>query len=140
PDRREDDGSSDGEAGASTDSGTDIRAVQLTLDDARALANKSQAPDVLGVAPVVSPTSVTASYRGASHDVASTTGTTPSYLLINNDTVASGREFTDADYLAHSRVVLIGLTVAKDLVGGDGNAVLGKVVNLNGNAFNVIGI
>jgi putative ABC transport system permease protein len=135
------DGGGDANTGGSaTDSGTDIRAVQLTLDDARALANKSQAPDVLGVAPVVSPTSVTATYRGASHDVASTTGTTPSYLLINNDTVASGREFTDADYLAHSRVALIGLTVAKDLVGGDGKAVLGKVINLNGDAFTVIGI
>lgn len=135
-----DSGSGSGADSGSTDTGTDVRAVQLTLDDARALADRSQAPDVLGVAPVVSPTGVTATYRGASHDVSSLTGTTPSYLLINNDTVASGREFTDADYLAHSRVALIGVTVAKDLVGGDGSAVLGKVVNLNGNAFSVIGV
>lgn len=134
------DGGGSDDSNSATDSGTDIRAVQLTLEDARALADRSQAPDVLGVAPVVSPASVIATYRGASHTVSSTSGTTPSYLLIDNDTVASGREFTDADYLAHSRVALLGVTVAKDLVGGDGSAVLGKVINLDGNAFTVIGL
>ncbi|WP_375425049.1 ABC transporter permease [uncultured Friedmanniella sp.] len=123
-----------------TNSGTDIRAVELDLDDARALADKSQAPDVLGVAPVVSATSVTATYRGASHAVGTMTGSTAAYLLINNDTAAVGRTFTDSDYLAHSRVALVGPTVAKDLVGGDGNAVLGRTINLNGNGFTVIGI
>ena len=41
------------------------------------------------------------------------------YLSINNDTVTSGRIFSDADYAAHSRVLLIGPSVAKALVGGD---------------------
>ena len=68
-----------GSQGATTDSGTDIRAVQLTLDDAEALADKTQAPDVLGVAPVVSVQSATATYRSASHTVGSLTGTTPSF-------------------------------------------------------------
>ena len=127
-------------ARSSAENGTDIRAVQLTLDDAAALADKSQAPDVLGVAPVVSVSSATATYRGASHSVGSLTGTTPSYLLINNDTVATGHAFSDSDYLAHSRVALIGPTVAKALVGGDGSAILGRTINLNGNGFTVIGI
>ena len=60
-------GDSDSET---ADSGTDIRAVQLVLEDAKALADKDQAPDVLGVAPVVSAESTTATYRGASHTVA----------------------------------------------------------------------
>ena len=132
-------GGQGGDAG-NADSGTDIRAVQLTLDDAAALADKTQAPDVLGVAPVVSPSSVTATYQGASHDVGTITGSTTAYLLINNDTVAAGHQFGDSDYLAHSRVALVGVTVAKELVGGDGNALVDKTINLNGNAFTVIGI
>ena len=126
--------------GTTTDNGTDIRAVQLTLDDAAALADKTQAPDVLGVAPVVSVQSATATYRSASHSVGSMTGTTPSYLLINNDTVAAGHAFSDSDYLAHSRVALVGPTVAKALIGGDGSAILGRTINLNGNGFTVIGL
>ncbi len=129
-----------GSQGATTDSGTDIRAVQLTLDDAEALADKTQAPDVLGVAPVVSVQSATATYRSASHTVGSLTGTTPSYLMINNDTVATGHAFSDSDYLAHSRVALVGPTVATALVGGDGSAILGRTINLNGNGFTVIGV
>ena len=122
------------------DSGTDIRVAQLTLGDAEALADKTQAPDVLGVAPVVSAQSVTATYGGASHDVGTMTGSTTAYLLINNHTVATGRAFTDADYLDHARVAVVGLTVAEDLVGGDGSAIIDKTINLNGNAFTVIGI
>ena len=122
------------------DGGTDIRKAQLTLGDAEALADRSQAPDVLGVAPVVSVSSVTATYRGNSHDVGTMTGTTPAYLLINNDTVAGGRAFTDDDYLDHARVALVGPTVAQELVGGDGNGILDKTINLNGNAFTVVGI
>ncbi|HET9649394.1 MAG TPA: ABC transporter permease [Microlunatus sp.] len=126
--------------GSGTNTGTNIRAVQLTLADAEALADKTQAPDVLGVAPVVSPSSVTASYHSASHAVGAMTGSTPSYLLINNDTVTAGHQFSDSDYLAHSRVALVGVTVANDLFGGDGSAILNKTINLNGNAFTVIGI
>jgi putative ABC transport system permease protein len=132
-------GSDDG-GGNTADNGTDIRAVQLTLDDAAALADKTQAPDVLGVAPVVSVASTAATYRSASHSVGSMTGTTPSYLLINNDTVAIGHAFSDSDYLAHSRVALVGPTVATALIGGDGSAILGRTINLNGNGFTVIGL
>ncbi len=61
---------------------------------------------------------MTATYYGASHAVDTFTGSTPTYLLINNDTVATGAAFTDADYTAHRRVALVGATVAKDLAGG----------------------
>ena len=132
--------SADPEDSGAFDSGTDIRAVELTLDDAHALADQTQAPDVLGVAPVVNAPSVTATADGVSHTVGTMTGTTPSYLLINNDTVAVGHEFSDSDYLAHSRVALVGATVAQALAGGDGNGILNQSINLNGNAFTVVGI
>jgi len=126
------------DAGVST--GTKTKARQLTMDDAKALTDTSRAPDVLGVAPVVSASSVTAGYEGASHTVGSFTGTTPAYLLIDNDSVSSGQAFTDADYDAHRRVALVGSTVAKDLAGGDGTSIVGQTVTFNGKQFTVLGI
>jgi putative ABC transport system permease protein len=130
-------GSSDDSA---KDSGTSVRQPTLSMADADALATSERAPDIAHVAPVVSATSVTATFGGASHSVATTTGSTPAYLIINNDTVAQGRAFSDSDYSAHSRVLLVGPTVAKDLAGGDGAAILDQVVRLNGKEFTVIGL
>lgn len=124
----------------STDTGTDIRGAGLTLADAEALTDQELAPDVLGVAPVVSASSVAATYSGASHSVSTTTGSTPAYLSINNDTVNSGRIFTDSEYDERARVVLVGTTVAEELAGGDGSKLLDKVIQLNGSSFTVVGI
>ncbi len=129
-----------GGGGQKTDNGTKTRAPQLTMEDARALTDKTQAPDVEGVAPVVSAQSVTATYDGASHSVGTFTGSTSAYLLINNDSIGTGSAFTDADYDAHRRVALVGTTVAKDLAGGDGTTIVGKTVAFNGKEFTVVGI
>jgi putative ABC transport system permease protein len=119
---------------------TKTRTPELTLADARAVATSKEAPDVLGVAPVVDAQSVTATYDGASHSVGTTTGTTPAYLLIDNSSVHYGATFTDADYTAHRRVVLVGETVAEDLVGDDVRSLVGKTISLNGISFTVDGI
>lgn len=126
--------------GAAAQSGTETRTAELTMEDAEAIATSEDAPDVLGVAPVVSPQSVTATYGGASHDVSTMTGTTPAYLRINNDDVAEGSAFSDADYTAHRRVVLVGVSVAEDLVGADASALLDQDIALNGTAYRVVGI
>jgi len=122
------------------DNGTRIRTPQLTLDDAEALVDPTLAPDVVSVAPVVSASSVTATDNGASHAVATFTGTSPSYLVNDNDTVATGAAFTDTDYTSRNRVALLGTTVAIALVGGDGSAVVGQTVQFNGVAFQVVGL
>jgi len=129
-----------GGGAATVTTGTKSRAPQLTMDDARALTDKSLAPDILGVAPVVTASSVVAAYSGASHTVGSFTGSTPAYLLIDNDSVSTGSSFTDDDYTSHRRVALLGATVAKDLAGGDGSAIVGKTVTFNGKAFTVVGV
>ena len=129
-----------GGAATSTTSGTKTDSNELTMDDARALTDTTLAPDVEGVAPVVSAQSVTATYEGASHSVGTFTGTTSAYLLINNDTVSSGTPFTDEDYTGHRRVALVGTTVAEDLAGGDGSTILDKTVSFNGKDFTVVGI
>jgi putative ABC transport system permease protein len=123
-----------------TTTGTKTKARQLTMDDARALTDSTRAPDVLSVAPVVSASGVVAAYAGASHTVGTFTGSTPAYLLIDNDSVTSGQAFSDADYDAHRRVALVGTTVAKDLAGGDGTSIVGQTVTFNGTQFTVVGI
>ena len=133
-------GAPGGTSTTSTDSGTKTKAAALTVADATALVDATTAPDVLAAAPVVSATSVVATYSGASHTVSTTTGSTSAYLDINNDTVSSGRTFTDSDETSRARVLLVGTTVAEDLAGGDGSGVLDQVVQLNGSSFTVIGI
>ncbi|MEZ5091754.1 ABC transporter permease [Nocardioides sp.] len=119
---------------------TSTRAPALTMSDARAIAESDDAPHVLGVAPVVSASSVSATYNGAEHSVGTFTGTTPAYLLIDNTSVTDGRSFTDGEYEGHARVALLGTSVAEDLVGSDPADLVGKQVSFNGVAFTVLGI
>ena len=119
---------------------TDVREPRLTMDDARAIVDSDVTTDVLGVAPVVSASSVTATYEGASHSVGTFTGTTPAYLAIDNTSVTTGAVFTDADYEAHRRVALVGVSVAEDLVGDDVEYIVGETVSFNGLGFEVVGI
>jgi putative ABC transport system permease protein len=125
---------------SSVTSGTEIRNPVLTLEDAEALVDPELAPDVGLVAPVVSVSNVTATYNGATHPVATFTGTTPSYLTINSDTVQAGTTLTDSDYTGRRRAALVGPTVATDLVGGDGTAIVGQTVQFNGVSFEVVGL
>jgi hypothetical protein len=129
-----------GSAATAVNSGTEIRTSQLTIEDAEALVDPVLAPDVGLVAPVVSPQAITATYSGATHTVTTFTGTSPSYLTINSNTVQAGVPFTDSDYLGRRRAALLGPTVAKDLVGGDGFSIVGQTVQFNGVAFEVIGV
>jgi putative ABC transport system permease protein len=124
----------------SVSSGTQSRISALTLADAESLTDKTLAPDVLSVAPVVSASSVTATYAGASHAVATFTGTSPSYLLNDDDSVQAGSPFTDSDYLNRHRVALLGTTVAQDLIGGTGLNIVGKTVQFNGIDYQVVGV
>jgi putative ABC transport system permease protein len=116
------------------------RFSQLTLADVTALLDDDRAPHVVSVAPVVSASSVTATYNGATHTVSTFTGTTPSYLVNDNDTVQSGSTLSDSDYTERRRVALLGVSVAEDLIGGDGLSIVGKTVKFNGVEFEVLGI
>jgi putative ABC transport system permease protein len=133
-------GGGGGAASTTVDSGTRTRVAQLTVEDASALLNSSEAPDVLSVAPTVNASSVTATYTGATHSVSTFTGTTPSYLKNDNSTVQAGAAFTDTDYTARRRVALLGSTVAEDLAGGNGRSIVGKTVQFNGIEFTVLGV
>lgn len=133
-------GAGGGASETTSQNATKTRAPEITMADARAIAESDEAPDVLGVAPVVNAQSVTATYEGASHSVGTFTGTTPAYLLIDNSQVQYGAAFTDADYDAHRRVALVGISVAEDLVGSDVAKLVGESVAFNGLQYDVVGV
>jgi putative ABC transport system permease protein len=108
----------------------------LTLADARALADPSQAPDIKGVAPEVQ-TSQTALYEGTSHTVSSVIGTYPAYFEASNSKVVQGDYFSADDVLASRKVAVIGSTTATDLFGTA--SPIGRKIVLGGTPLTVVG-
>jgi putative ABC transport system permease protein len=112
-------------------------ATTLTLDDARALGDRSVVPDVEAVAPVVQRAATTMS-AGAQTWTAAVTGSTPGWLLANARQMESGDFLTDADVRHHTHVAVLGPTTAQSLFPG-GNA-LGSLVTIQQVPFRVIGV
>ena len=113
-------------------------ATQLTLADAQALSNRFQAPDVTSVSPVVNANGTTLSNGQTTYSPSSFVGTTPSYAQARSYTVAQGTWFTSAQENNHSRVLVIGPTVAQSLFPGQDP--VGSSVQVNGTSFQVIGV
>ena len=111
--------------------------VPLTVADADALADRSVAPDIAGVAPVIN----TGFELTAGDKVAGTNAeaTTTSWLSVRSRTLASGRFFTDEEYADAAPVVVLGTQVAEQLFGDPFSAV-GQMVSANGSSFRVIGV
>ncbi len=122
---------------ASRASGTQSQSTSLTLQDAEALADKAQAPDVYSVSPETS-TSATVTYQGSSAS-ATVTGTYPSYFKASNSPVQYGTYFTATDVNKAHDVAVIGTTLAEDLFTSAGDAV-GQSVSINGTPFQVVGV
>jgi putative ABC transport system permease protein len=109
----------------------------ITMDDAAALSDRSVAPDVAGVAPVVS-RSNTIMVAGSQTWTSSVTGSTPDWLLTNARYMDSGNFITDQDVRDHAHVAVLGPTTALDLFPG-GNAI-GGLVSIQHVPFRVVGI
>ena len=112
--------------------------TQLTLADADALANRFQAPDVISVSPVVNANSATLTSGSTTYSPSSFVGTTPSYAQARSYTVAEGSWFSQAQENEHSRVLVIGPTVAQNLFPGQDP--VGTSIDVNGTSFQVIGV
>jgi putative ABC transport system permease protein len=112
--------------------------TQLTRADASALQNRFQAPDVASVSPVVSAGNVTLAYNNVTYSPSSFVGTTPSYRQARSYTLAEGSWFTQAQESDHSRVMVIGPTVAQQLF--PGSDPVGASVQVNGTSFQVVGV
>jgi putative ABC transport system permease protein len=118
--------------------GSSASTKPLTLADANALKNQSQAPDLASVSPVVTANSVTMTYNGATYSPSSFVGTTPSYQQARNYTVAQGSWFTNAQETSHSRVLVVGPTIVSSLFGGQDP--VGDTVQVNGTSYQIVGV
>ena len=113
------------------------RSATLTLPVAEALDDKTLAPDVASVSPVVS-AAATLTYDGSDHDVNSFVGTTPGWFTASNTPVGRGAAFTADDEAQGRRVVVIGQTVAEELFPGVDP--IDQQVTVGGALFTVVGV
>jgi putative ABC transport system permease protein len=131
-------GAGGGAGGGRATNGTQSSVSQLTTKDVTALGDKSQAPDLKAIAPVITEASVTATYAGATYAPSQFVGTNADYLAIRDYTVGEGAAFTNDDVTARSRVALLGQTVVTNLFGTADP--VGATVQFNGIDFHVIGV
>ena len=111
--------------------------VPLSQADADALADRSVAPDIVGVAPVMG-------FGGElrfGDKVTSSQGeaTTVSWLGVRGRTMAAGEFFTAEQAADAASVVVLGHSNAEELF-GDPWAAVGASVSINGAAFTVTGV
>jgi len=107
-------------------------ASTLTLSDATAVADRSVAPDVAAVAPVV--TSQASLVAGTTNWTSSLVGTTTSWLPVRNRTLSAGRFFGDGE----TNVVVLGPDTASELFGR--RSAVGQSVTVAGRPMTVIGV
>ena len=122
--------------GAARNTGTQSSVQALTIADAAALVDPVASPDVLSASPVVT-ASPTATYKGATHTIATLVGTAPEYFSATDWTLASGSFFTAADVTSARKSIVIGQTVATDLFGTVDP--IGQSINLNGVPYDIVG-
>jgi len=114
-----------------------LNAKSITTQDATALLDQTQAPDVLAVAPMVSGSlQVTGNGEQTSTSI---DGVTPDYETVRNATLSEGTFITEDNLLGQASVAIIGTDVAKKLFNGiDG--LVGENIRINGQPFKVIGV
>jgi putative ABC transport system permease protein len=126
-----------GAGGGLRGGGASTQSTALTMDLVPALSDKTEAPHVKSVSPVVTG-SQAATYEGTDHTIAQFIGTYPEYVSASNYTVARGIAITTADVAGSRKVVLIGSTVASELFGNADP--LGRQITVSGKLFTVVGV
>ncbi|HOV07248.1 MAG TPA: ABC transporter permease [Anaerolineaceae bacterium] len=113
------------------------RVEPLTIEDARALLDQFQAPNVAAVAPVLNDTlSLTAGGEAARTTVY---GVTPSYEEVRNYRVTEGEFITEEQNLGRASVVLLGPDTAEKLFGRR-EGLVGETIRIEGQPFRVSGV
>ncbi|MGE0878604.1 MAG: ABC transporter permease [Acidimicrobiia bacterium] len=121
--------------------GTQSRNITINDTDVTAILDKTEAPSVARVAPVIN-ANVTATYNGASTNPQQFSGTNEEFFVVRNYDIESGAGFSKEDVDAHAKVAVIGVTVAKNLLGEDADAsqLIGQQVKFSNTNLTVIGI
>ncbi len=112
--------------------------TQLTLNDVKALRDRTAAPDVKSVTPVANASSVTTSIGSSTYSPGQFVGTTPSYEEARKSPVQAGTFITRQEESQHARVVVLGTTVVTNLFGSANP--LGQTIKVNGIGFTVVGV
>ncbi len=109
----------------------------LTLQDAQALVDPANSPDVAAAVGVVDARG-NISISGTSTN-ATVIGTTSQYATVRNLNLAEGQFITDSDVSGHSAVVVLGSGIATTLF-GETSGIEGQVVRINNQPFRVVGV
>jgi len=113
-----------------------IKVTTLKYGDLEAFRNGKNVPEVADASGYVMG-SAQATY-GGNNLVASYTGTTASYINVENSEVVSGRFINKDEETNMARVAVIGKNVVRDLF--DGQDPLGKQIRIKDQNFTVIGV
>ena len=127
--------------GASDEKGPPAAAMGISIttlkyDDLKALRNKRNVPEVEAAAGYVLGTA-SVTYDGTNL-VSSFTGTTASYMDVENTELAEGRFFTQDEETNMAREAVLGSNVAKDIF--EDEDPLNKVIKIKDQNFTVIGV
>jgi putative ABC transport system permease protein len=109
----------------------------LTLSDAQALTNRSQAPAITQAAPVISRNVELTAAGNTTRTSAS--GVTPAYAQVRNESMAEGAFITQDQLQGRASVVVLGPDTAQNLFGRSTNLV-GQMIRVEGQPFRVIGV
>ncbi|MDD5489591.1 MAG: ABC transporter permease [Candidatus Moranbacteria bacterium] len=114
-----------------------IAITTLKYNDLQAILKKQNAPNVVDGAAYVNG-SKTAQFQDQSRSV-SFTGTTASYVGVENVSVANGRFFTKEEEADLSRVAVLGSQVAEDFFGKNLDPI-GKRIRVGDQSFTIVGV
>jgi putative ABC transport system permease protein len=111
----------------------------LTDADVEALDDRTAAPDVASVTPVVGGSALLQSEDGQQYRAA-VTGSTAGYLDVTDRDLLVGRSFDEGQARSNAKVVVLGPNPVAELFGGDAVAALGQEVRIGRTSFRVIGV
>ncbi len=111
----------------------------LTMNDAQALADPYQAPDVLAVGPILQGGGISASATNGQSTTTTVYGVTSDYFSMRAETLSEGTIFSDQEVNIHARVAVIGPDLATTLFGSS-SGVTGQALRINGQTFTIIGV
>ena len=117
----------------------------LTMDDANAIL--VQAPSVEDIATVAVNIGSWGTgfddnmiYKDKNYRWALTDGVTPNYDTISNLKLKEGRWLTEMDNHERRNVLVVGVSAVESLFAGDSAEALGKVIRMNGDQWEIVGV
>lgn len=108
----------------------------FSLADAQVISDPAIAPDVAGVAPVM--TSGATLQYGTKDTSTQVNGTLPAWAQVRARTLSEGRFFTEAEQASAAQVAVLGPETARSLF--DQEPPVGKEIVVSGQTFVVIGV